>query len=65
VVWFNIEVNGKTYKGVMIGRSYITGPTQEISGRFVGKGDGSRIRGIITWDGVHNHLEMYGKEYIK
>lgn len=65
VVWFNIEVNGKTYEGMMVGRSHLTGATQEITGRFVGKGDGCQIKGIITWNDVHNHLEMYGIEYSK
>lgn len=65
VVWFNIEINGKTYKGTMVGRSHITGETQEITGRFIGKGDECRIKGIISWNDVHNYLDMYGKEYSK
>ena len=65
VVWFYIEVNGKTYEGMMVGRSHITGETQEITGKFVGKGNECQIKGIITWNGAHNHLEMHGKEYSK
>ena len=65
VVRFVIDVNEETYRGMMVGRSHITGPTQEIEGRFIGRSDGSRIKGVISWDGEHNHFEMHGEEFIR